>query len=95
MVAKDALCSASFDQALHEFDDCWTIWATVGQIADEDESSALGMLPVVAVAKMCEQCQERGILAMNIAPPHRSSSLAWSPVSSRSAATAQATTTRP
>lgn len=66
MVAKDALGSASFDEALYKIDDCRAIRATVGQIADEDESAAIGMLPVVAVAKMSEQRAQRLDFAMNI-----------------------------
>jgi hypothetical protein len=66
VVAKDALRPACCDETLDKIDDCWTIWATVGQIADEDESAAIGMLPVVAVAKMSEQRAQRLDFAMNI-----------------------------
>jgi len=55
VIAKDALRTTGFDQTLNEIDNRWAIWATVGQIADEDESSAIGMLSIAAVAKMFEQ----------------------------------------
>jgi hypothetical protein len=58
MVAQNALRPASFDEALDEIDDRWTIWATVSEVADEDEYSAIGMLSVVAVAKLCKQRKE-------------------------------------
>jgi hypothetical protein len=67
VIAQHTLGTTDFDKTLNEIDDGRAVGATVGQIADKDKSSAIGMLPAVAVAKVSEQRAERGDLAVEIA----------------------------
>jgi hypothetical protein len=55
VIAKNTLGTPRFDETLNEIDNGWAIRPTVGQVAHEDESSALGMLPVAVVTEMFEQ----------------------------------------
>jgi hypothetical protein len=67
VVAKDTLRQATINQTGNEIDDCRAIRSTVGQIAHEDQSSALGVLSIIGVAQMLQQRAQRADLTVDIA----------------------------
>lgn len=67
MVAENRLRPAVLDSRADPFDDGGAILATITQIPDEDEASALGMTAVWLVAQMKEQLAQRLNLTMYIA----------------------------
>ena len=67
VIAQHTLGTTDFDKTLNEIDDGRAVGATVSEVADEDEYSAIGMLSVVAVAKLCKQRKEWIDLTVNVA----------------------------
>ena len=66
MVAKNALCRASFYQRLHASNDCRAVGAAVSQVAEKDEAAPIRMHPVGAVAELPEKVIESANFAVNI-----------------------------
>ena len=67
VVAQDALRQAVLDEPLDEGDHGGAIWATVGEVAHEDEPPPLGMGAVFPVAKTSQEAVEGVNLAVGIA----------------------------
>jgi hypothetical protein len=67
VIAKHALCPASINKIANEINDCGAVRATVGQISNKDEASALEVCSVIAVAQMSQQRAQRADLTVDIA----------------------------
>jgi len=55
VIAEHALRTAARDQRLHQFDYAGTVGAAVAEVADEDQVTAVPMLPVGVIAKVLQQ----------------------------------------
>lgn len=55
VVAKHALRPARFDKTLYEVHDCRAVGASISQVTNEDQSAAIGMLPITVIAQVTHQ----------------------------------------
>ena len=66
VVAKDALRPACINQGANQIDDCRAVWPSVGQVAQESESSALAMTTVLVLTQVLQQRAQSADLTVDI-----------------------------